>query len=97
MNLPLSQLDGLSVLEKLQLVESLWDQIAESQDVLPVPEWQKEELDRRHERFEANPNSGIPWDEAKRRIHDQDVIAVYSVFHAAQDPAKWQRRLRSQG
>jgi putative addiction module component (TIGR02574 family) len=69
----LSQLDHLSLPQKLKLVESLWDQIAESQETLPVPEWQKEELDRRHERYKSNPSSGVPWDEAKRRIRGGDA------------------------
>ena len=73
MHPPLSQFSELSVAEKLQLVESLWDQIAESPEILPVPDWQKEELDRRHERYESNPSSGIPWEEAKRRIRSGDV------------------------
>jgi putative addiction module component (TIGR02574 family) len=69
----LSLLDHLSLPQKLQLVESLWDQIAESQETLPVPEWQKEELDRRNERYESNPSSGVPWEEAKRRIRGGDA------------------------
>jgi putative addiction module component (TIGR02574 family) len=63
----------LSIGEKLEIVESLWDQIAESPEALPIPDWHKDELDRRSESFESDPGAGIPWDEAKRRIRSSDV------------------------
>jgi putative addiction module component (TIGR02574 family) len=64
----LSQFSDLSVVEKLQLVEGLWDQIAASTETLPIPPWQKEELEKRRKNYQANPDSGIPWDEAKQRF-----------------------------
>ena len=72
MNPQLSQLIDLTMAEKLQLVEDLWDHIAESPEQLPIPQWQKDELDLRRKRFLANPESGIPWHEAKRRILDRN-------------------------
>ena len=66
----LSQFDGLSLPQKLQLVEDLWDNIAESPASVPVPDWQKEELDRREQSHHANPTSGIPWEEVKRHIRE---------------------------
>lgn len=36
---------------------------------LPMPEWQKEELDRREQLGEL---PGIPWAEAKRQILNRD-------------------------
>jgi putative addiction module component (TIGR02574 family) len=47
--------------ERLQLVEDLWDSIAEEEGQLPVPEWQREELRRRKERFQRHPSSGRTW------------------------------------
>ena len=37
--------------ERLQLVEDLWDSIVEEDAQLPVPEWKREELRQRKERF----------------------------------------------
>jgi putative addiction module component (TIGR02574 family) len=68
MNPGLSQLSGLSVSEKLQLVQDLWDQIAATPEDVPIPEWQQEELARRKADHLANPGSGIPWSEARDRI-----------------------------
>ena len=62
---PLSELQKLPVHERLQLVEDLWDSIALEDYDLAVPQWQKDELDRRAEKFDANPDSGIPWETAK--------------------------------
>jgi putative addiction module component (TIGR02574 family) len=58
----------LSVSEKLQLLEDLWDDIASDPATVPVHEWQKEELDRRKHNLLKNPDSALPWDEIQRRI-----------------------------
>jgi putative addiction module component (TIGR02574 family) len=54
----------LSRAERLQLVEDLWDSIAR-EEVLPVPEWKRDELRRRKERFLAHPESGRTWARAQ--------------------------------
>ena len=72
MNPNLSQLLDLPLPEKLQLVEDLWDHIAACEERLLVPDWQKDELDRRSKIFEANPDSTVTWEDAKRRIRGQD-------------------------
>jgi putative addiction module component (TIGR02574 family) len=64
----LSELVDLTLSEKLQLVEDLWDHIAASGEPVPVPDWQKRELDRRKRNYEANPGSGVSWEDAKRRM-----------------------------
>ena len=58
--------------ERLQLVEDLWDSIAQEDAQLPVPDWKREELRRRKERFMQHPSSGHPWEQVKRqaRAHD---------------------------
>jgi putative addiction module component (TIGR02574 family) len=71
MNPELSRVLNLPLLDQLQLVEDLWDHIAASQEPLPIPEWQKDELDRRKRNFEANPDSGIRWEDAKNQIQDR--------------------------
>ena len=42
-----AQVFELSVTEKLQLLEDLWDSIAQNPEKLPVLDWQKEALDQR--------------------------------------------------
>ncbi len=70
MNPLLSQLDGLSLSEKLLLVEDLWDHIGASSESLPVHPWQQEELARREASHAANPQAAMSWEEAKRKIRD---------------------------
>jgi putative addiction module component (TIGR02574 family) len=64
----LSELTSLSVPEKLQLVEDLWDSIASDQESLPDHPAVIEEIQRRRARFDANPGSGVVWEEIKKRI-----------------------------
>ncbi|NLV42897.1 MAG: addiction module protein [Candidatus Hydrogenedentes bacterium] len=64
----LEELEKLSVAERLQLVEDLWDSIARSNTEVPIPQWQKDELARRKEIFLRNPDSVLTWDQAKRDI-----------------------------
>ncbi len=45
------EVERLELSEKLMLVEDIWDSIAESNSVLPLPLWQQQELDRRYESF----------------------------------------------
>ena len=42
-----SAIDKLEVSEKLILIEKVWDDIAKSNEQLPLPEWQKKELTKR--------------------------------------------------
>jgi putative addiction module component (TIGR02574 family) len=58
----------LSPAEKLQLVEDLWDDLAATPSEVPIRDWQKAELARRHENLVKNPASVLSCEEVKRRI-----------------------------
>ncbi len=59
----------LSVSERIQLAEDLWDSIlADSNADVPLSESQKEELDRRLELHRQNPQQGSSWEEVKQRL-----------------------------
>lgn len=58
----------LSLSEKLQLVEDLWDDIASSPENVPVHDWQKEELARRKHNLLNNLGSELNWHEIQRRV-----------------------------
>jgi len=55
----------------LNLSGELWDSIPDSIDVLPVPDWHREELERRLATANADPDASIPWEEIKRRLHNK--------------------------
>jgi putative addiction module component (TIGR02574 family) len=58
MTLDISQ---LSIAERIQLVEDIWDSIAAQPDELPVTEAQRNELDRRLQAYALRPAAGKPW------------------------------------
>jgi len=59
------QAKKLSIAERINLVEEIWDSIAEENGCFELSEAQKEELDRRLESFRANPSQGRTWEEIK--------------------------------
>lgn len=61
----------LSLSEKLQLVEDLWDDIASTPEAVPIHDWQKEELARRKQNLLNNPASALPWEEIQRRVRSR--------------------------
>lgn len=67
----IQELRELSVAERIQLVEDLWDSIAEDARELPLSEAQRQELDRRLDDLEKNPTAGKPWEQVKREIADR--------------------------
>jgi putative addiction module component (TIGR02574 family) len=58
----------LSIAERIQLAEDLWDSILEQQEELPLSSTQQQELDRRLENYQKNPTSGSSWEEVKKRL-----------------------------
>ena len=55
----------LSIAERINLVEEIWDSIAEENGCFELSEAQKEELDRRLEANRANPSRGRTWEEIR--------------------------------
>ena len=53
---------------RIQLVEDIWDSIAEVPQSVIVPDWHKKELEKRLEDYHANPEGASPWAEVKERI-----------------------------
>lgn len=47
-----SEIGNLAVSEKLILIEDVWDENAKSNQKLPLPEWQKQELSKRLSLYE---------------------------------------------
>jgi putative addiction module component (TIGR02574 family) len=51
-------LRDLPLQQRVQLVEDLWDSIAQDQQALPVTDAQRAELDRRLDGYEQDGNQG---------------------------------------
>lgn len=58
----------LSVAERIQIVEDIWDSISESPEELALSESEKAELDKRLENYRENPHEGIEWETLKKNL-----------------------------
>jgi len=61
-------IDKLTIEEKLQTMEALWDDLCQHQETLPVHDWQKEILDERERIVERGEAKFSDWEETKKRI-----------------------------
>ena len=58
----------LSVSERLQLVEDIWNSIAEVPEALEVTEVEKRLIDDRLAAYHRDPLAGSPWEDVYARI-----------------------------
>jgi putative addiction module component (TIGR02574 family) len=59
----------LSVSERIQLVEDIWDSIAaEAPDAVGLSQAQKAELHRRLAAHRADPSTSIPWEQVRSKL-----------------------------
>ena len=61
----------LTVDQRIELIGELWDSIPDSIDAMPVPDWHREELDRRLTSADADPQASIPWEQVKKRLNNK--------------------------
>jgi putative addiction module component (TIGR02574 family) len=64
----LADLLKLSVPERIQLAEDLWDSVTEVPESVEVSDAQRKELDRRLEAYHQDPKSGSPWEAVKASL-----------------------------
>ena len=62
----------LSVAERIELVEAIWDSIADAPESLPVTAAQKRELDRRLAEYQKNPGAGRTWGEIRDSLDETE-------------------------
>jgi len=62
-NTLLQEIDTLALPDKILLVEDIWDAIAQSNLELPLPEWQRRELDRRYAEYTSGKTTLHDWQE----------------------------------
>ena len=73
MSVAIEELLELSVPDKLDVVERLWDSITADPRQVAIPEWHLEELDRREEELRRNPQPGQDWDAVKQRLKNRNA------------------------
>ncbi len=70
-NLSLDELLKLSVPERIQLVEDLWDSIVTDPEALPLTQAQRAGIERRLAEHDREPGSAISWEEVRARLHER--------------------------
>ena len=58
----------LSVEERIELVEAIWDSVRDSRETRPLTESQRALLERRWAAYRADPSAGSPWEEVRARL-----------------------------
>ena len=62
------ELQTLSPAQKFALAIELWDELASNPDEIPVTDEQLNELDRRFDEYQRDPDKVVTWEEVKSRI-----------------------------
>ena len=65
---PAVDIARLSTEERLELLERLWDSLANAPESIPLIDAQRQELDRRLDDLEHAGPTGILWDQVLERI-----------------------------
>lgn len=58
----------LSVSERIQLAQDIWDSVAEVPESLVLSDDEKAEVDSRLNAYHKDPNAGSPWSVVRERI-----------------------------
>jgi len=61
-----NQIETLSVAEKVDLLDAVWESLEAG--MAPLTDEQRSELDRRLEKYKRNPSDVIPWEQVKSRL-----------------------------
>jgi putative addiction module component (TIGR02574 family) len=64
----LDQIKALSISERIQLAEDIWDTVVAEDADIELTEGQRGELDRRLVAYEQDPGRGSSWEEVRARI-----------------------------
>jgi len=65
---PPAGFDELTVEEKLDYVQSLWDRITARPEAVPVPDWHLEVIEQRVKESQAGPDKGRSWDDFREEL-----------------------------
>ena len=64
-------LNEMTVEEKLQAMEMLWENLSQNEDNIPSPAWHEEVLREREAALERGEDEPEDWEVAKRRIRGE--------------------------
>ena len=64
----LDEIKRLSLAERIQLVQDIWDSIAEERNALPLTEGERKELDWRLAEYDRDPSATQSWSEVREEL-----------------------------
>src|SRR4030042_5688582 len=73
----LDQIFRLSVAERVQLAEDLWDSVASSPEKIATTDAQRKELDRRLQAHEKDPLTALPGEKVISRVNNSRGASVF--------------------
>jgi putative addiction module component (TIGR02574 family) len=65
---PLDQILELPAIDRVEIAQVIWESVFEHPEAVPLTQAQKDELERRWQAFQQNPDEGEPWDDVKRSL-----------------------------
>jgi putative addiction module component (TIGR02574 family) len=68
MSVPILPLNKMSVEEKLQTMEALWESLSADPAAIESPAWHQEELAEREQKIESGQAKVVEWEKAKADI-----------------------------
>lgn len=61
-------LESMSIAEKLEVIDTVWEDLRKNASLIPVPEWHREILASRRKAFERGEIGYTDWEVAKKEI-----------------------------
>jgi len=68
MSVPILPLNEMSVEEKLQTMEALWQSLSADHAGIESPPWHEKELAEREQKVESGETTFVDWEKAKAEI-----------------------------
>ena len=62
------EIQSLTVADRLQLLEEIWDSLVETPEAVPVTAAQRKELTRRRRAHARNPSAAKSWAKVRARL-----------------------------
>ena len=64
-------IDGLTVVQKLNLMEQLWVELSRKPSDIPSPDWHGDVLSKRRQMVENGEIEFVDWSAAKKRLQQR--------------------------
>lgn len=69
----ISEIKKMSVSQKLLIAQDIWDSIATESGNIPMPAWQKDELDKRYRDYKKGEFSLHDWRVVHAKLRDNET------------------------